>query len=301
VTVKLEWVIVQLGRLLGRVHGRARADAALYWLSRAVAVLRSPGAIGCVRIGRLRLLVPLDDAGLRFSYVAGRYEPDVERLAAAILRPGDTAVDVGANIGWHALRFAGLVGSGGRVVAFEPGPRQRWLLERSVHLTGLDERVIVCPQAVGDKQGNALLYEDRSAGLKSSIHAHDWLDREDPVGVELTTLDAALPALTAEPPRLLKIDVEGAEESVLRGAISMFLDAPPSFVIVELSSMRNARDVVELLQASGYEAVRLARGQIEPAQLVLPDVSAQAPDAEGFTYTNVCFRRRGQGSSNGAR
>ncbi len=294
-TAALERAIVRLGRLVGRLHGRPRADAALYWLSRAVGALRSPDAIACVRQGHLRLLVPLGDAGLRFSYVAGRYEPDIERWAAAVLRPGDVAIDVGANVGWHALRFAGLVGARGRVVAFEPGPRPRALLERSVHLSALAGQVDVRGQALADAEGSTALYEDGSAGLTSSILAHDWLDREHPISVDVTTLDAVLSGLVLPPVRLLKIDVEGAEELVLRGAMATLRDAPPAFVIVELSSMRGARDVVGLLQRHGYEPVRLRRNAIEPAHLTLPATHAAAPGAAGFTYANVCFRRRPQG------
>jgi FkbM family methyltransferase len=285
-------VLLALTRTIGRRQGHRDADIALYWLNRGLGRWIGRDDVRHARVGEHLLVVPVGDPNLRMSYLAGHNEPDIERLAAAVLRPGDIAVDVGANIGWHTLRFAAAVGPRGHVFAFEPGARARALLATSIELNAWSGRVTVRAEAVGDRTGSTPLYPDGGAGLMSSTYAHGWLRAASAESVTMTTLDASLLPALDRPPRLVKVDVEGTEPEVLRGATRLFDRAPPEFVILELSSMRDGRQTVELMARNGYEGVQLRDGVLRPAAVRAPAPSAASPWEAGFEFRNACFRRR---------
>ena len=102
--------------------------------------------------GEFDLLIPTAEAGL-LSYVTRHgveaIEPGVRAVLQARLRPGATAVDIGANIGVHALTMAKIVGPSGRIVCFEPLPHIASTLERTLRLNGFGERSqVICSAAV---------------------------------------------------------------------------------------------------------------------------------------------------------
>jgi hypothetical protein len=80
----------------------------------------------------------------------GEYSESESRLFSVLLRPGDTVLDVGANMGAHSVALASFVGPAGRVHAFEPGAVTAAFLRANVALNALDERVLVHQVAVGD-------------------------------------------------------------------------------------------------------------------------------------------------------
>ena len=282
-------VLLRLTRQLGTRHGQPRADVPLYWLSKGLGLLAQPETIRRVRVNGYHVALPIGDPGLRLTYLIGHYERDVEQLAAATLRPGDVAVDVGANIGWHTLHFASAVGPRGHVFSFEPAVKPRALLTNSVRLNGWMSRITIRADAVSDHIGAGNLYLDRSAGLMSALRPHDWLETTRPATVPVTTLDHGLMPYLDRPLRLLKIDVEGLEHEVLCGAARMFRDMPPAFVILEISSIRDAAPVLEFMQAHGYAPVSLVHGRLRQTSLSPPPPAAQV-GGPLFEYRNVCFR-----------
>jgi hypothetical protein len=84
----------------------------------------------------------------------GNYEPEVREQIKRWLTPGLTAVDVGANVGWHALLMARIVGPGGRVFAFEPNDSTRARLVAAIDGHRLSQST-VDPRAVSDRLGTA--------------------------------------------------------------------------------------------------------------------------------------------------
>src|SRR5215472_12549003 len=91
--------------------------------------------------GGVRLFVDLADHVIGLNIVRDRYEVDEIRYVRSVLKPGDTAVDVGAHIGFFALQMADMVGATGKVYAFEPVDTNADLLERSILENGFDDRV----------------------------------------------------------------------------------------------------------------------------------------------------------------
>ena len=125
-------------------------------------------------------------------------------------------VDVGANLGWHALHAA-KHRNVDRVIAFEPDPFNAWLLHRNVTENGAGN-VIVETRALGAEPGVATLfhYKSSNAGRHSLAVDHGFGSRQVP----LIDLDGALSGLGFADRRiaLIKIDVEGYEPAVLAGA-----------------------------------------------------------------------------------
>jgi len=146
-------------------------------------------------------------------YYQGHSEPTVARLLKRLLGPGSVFVDVGAHLGEYALLAAAAVGPAGEVHAFEPNPALAQLIRRSVKLNGFGN-VSLYPWAVGDADGEAALKLMPEASL-SYIAA----DGNDAAGVRvrcvrLDTWAAGRDRL----PHVIKVDVEGAEPLVFRGA-----------------------------------------------------------------------------------
>jgi len=135
------------------------------------------------------------------------------KLFKKLVTRGMTVVDVGANIGYYTLLAARLVGNEGKVFAFEPEPQNHVLLLRNIELNGY-RNVVPVRKAVSSKTGTADLFLNRETG------AHSFLrDRQDIIGVttvETVSLDEYFKDREL-PIGIIKIDVEGAELSVLQG------------------------------------------------------------------------------------
>jgi len=149
----------------------------------------------------------------------GTHEPLVTRWMAEFLSaaPRGIAIDIGANLGWHALHVARHPNVE-VVVAFEPDPFNAWLLERNLAENEIGN-VIVESRAVGSAPGTAHLhrYGRNNFGRHSLAADHGQGSRTVPV----TDLDGALAALGFgdRPISLIKIDVEGYEPKVIDGAV----------------------------------------------------------------------------------
>ena len=129
------------------------------------------------------------------------------------VREGDVVFDVGANVGAYTLLFATWVGPAGRVLAFEPASAPREGLTQLVAANALSPRVKTIASAVSAAEGSMTFLADAAAG-ETRIVSHAG---PGTVTVPVTTIDAVC-RREGLLPRLIKIDVEGAELDVLRGA-----------------------------------------------------------------------------------
>ncbi len=159
------------------------------------------------------------------------YEKAVVDYLRARVRPGDCCVDVGAHVGFYALQMAQWTAPGGSVIAFEPNPLARDVLERNVRLNGLDERIAVEPLAVAGAAGRAPLYHGQATSGLSRIGAPNPHSASgEAIDVEVVTLDHYCAAHAALPQWIL-VDTEGYELDVLIGASGLLSDRRISFVI----------------------------------------------------------------------
>jgi FkbM family methyltransferase len=157
-------------------------------------------------VGQLRWRI---DALTSQEFLRGTYEPYMQDAFLKYVRPGNTVFDIGAYAGFHSLFCGLLVGAKGRVFAFEPNPISRCSLESQIRLNRT-LRVETIPYALSDTVGMADF--DAAQGSQSRI---------TPTGkskVEMETLDSLVP-VDLPVPNVIKIDVEGEEEKVLRGSL----------------------------------------------------------------------------------
>ena len=180
--------------------------------------------------GRLRMRLDLDVNYERQIYLNAR---DIVMLEVVrrILRPEDVYVDVGANLGVLVLVAAERIGPGGRIFAFEPSPHVSERLEENLSLNDV-KNVTLIRKACSHDRSTATLYnfEGKSHDTASIGQSQD-ASVADSVTIETVPLDD----IVDEKPRLVKIDVEGAEWLALRGAEKTLFEGEPPHLIVELN------------------------------------------------------------------
>jgi FkbM family methyltransferase len=204
----------------------------------------------------------------RGIYMRGEFDPAVFEPIRAALRRGDIFLDVGANIGWYSFLAAQLVGPEGRVHAFEIDRRPLGCFERTIR-TNRDLPIVLHRLAVGDRVGEVAFIEARESG-------HSRLTRDDGGRhVPMSSLDTVFAGQRVGPIRAIKIDVEGAELHVLRGARRLLEEQRPIVVceLVEegLRVLGGSRaEAIALLRSLGYEVADLP-GAWTPAVIGRPE------------------------------
>jgi FkbM family methyltransferase len=220
---------------------------------RLVAVLTGP-----MRRRDLRVLgghaagLRINLGGSALAYLTGRAEPNVQETLVSVLRPGDVVYDVGANVGFFTMLCARLVGPEGRVYAFEPMPANAAALRHNLALNGLDN-VEVVEAAASDVNGTATLLVSRWSAFHrlegEGFRSRTWQD-ETTLEVRTMRLDEFATRPGVRPPRLVKMDVEGAEPEVIHGLEGLLTGEAKPLVLCELHG-ENPR-YVKLLASLGY-------------------------------------------------
>jgi FkbM family methyltransferase len=187
-----------------------------------------PSAVGSIvtrelRIGERMFSIAGREEDMYFSHFAGAgaYTDDLTPLLAATIQPGWTCFDVGANIGLTSIFMYG-VKPGVGVVAFEPSPIAVELLRRNIETNHLARSIQTVPVAITDHSGT-VAFADMATFLAGShildtAVTHPSAVGIAPIQVPSMTLDEYVGAHQVARLDLLKIDVEGHEEQVLRGA-----------------------------------------------------------------------------------
>jgi FkbM family methyltransferase len=171
------------------------------------------------------------------------------------LRPGDTVVDAGANVGMFTYAAAEAVAPDGRVHVFEPLAWAAEAITANIERNRLGGRVTLYPIAVADRAGTVRFASDLDVSSHIEFVAGSSFNKQS-TEVPTDTLDATLPA---GPIALAKIDVEGAELLALQGFREHLAAGNPPVVMIEahngtLKKMGSSRvEVLELLRDLGYE------------------------------------------------
>jgi FkbM family methyltransferase len=152
------------------------------------------------------------DHSVSLPIAYGAYEKHMLSFFDSHLKKGKVALDIGANIGLYTMQFARLVGAGGSVIAFEPNSENCRLLMLSMQRNGF-KNIELIPVALSDKRGANLFTTAIGTNGTFIDERHDLMSRGCSV-VPTLTLDS----LNIENVDLMKLDVEGAEYMVLRGA-----------------------------------------------------------------------------------
>lgn len=159
-------------------------------------------------------------------FISGKYCSARIAEIQAVVKTGDTVVDIGANVGYFTLLFAKLVGKEGKVYSFEPDPRNFQLLQRTLERNGLTQ-VKAVQKAVSDKADEFLLYQTASWAantLTSSEHVST-------VSVQVVALDEFLSDESNI--SFIKMDMDGSEPLAIQGMTQLIRRSPNLTVLAE--------------------------------------------------------------------
>lgn len=184
------------------------------------------------------------------DYFQGAVEPEVQRALVEHLRAGMTVYDIGANIGFFSLLAARLVGSEGRVIAFEADPDVAARLRENAARNGFSW-ITVEEKAVWSETGDVRFARSDPAASPDFGLGHVQTDgaAKNSIGVAAVSLDKY--AERAPAPDFVKCDVEGAEAEVVRGARRLLAKKRPG-VLCELHCEENRRILGEEFARLGY-------------------------------------------------
>ena len=163
-----------------------------------------------------RLTVSNSDLGLGlYLRTKGEFEPVQTKTFIRTVKKGDKVADIGANVGYYTILASKLVGPKGRVYAFEPDPDNRVLFNKNLELNAC-KNVVVSPFALSDEAGKDYLVKDSVNPGESTLSASKKGKR---IEIQKITLDSYLENEGVKALDVAKVDVEGAEIAVLKGAL----------------------------------------------------------------------------------
>lgn len=185
-------------------------------------------------------------------------------VARALCKDGGTIIEIGANAGSETVAFADIVGSKGKVYAFEPLPENLAALNNNITLNGF-ENVIVLPFAASDQCGQVFFKRPplEYTGIGHIVSSPE-VSQESIIEVQTVTLDSWLTTKQLTEVKVLFVDVEGAEISVLRGSKSLIATFRP-FIVLEADNNHQKRfgSTLEILYSEisshGYQVFPISR------------------------------------------
>jgi FkbM family methyltransferase len=253
--------LVRTDEFSARYEAMARSGLVRPGTVRPHPIFLGDRVLGWTHCGQRIYLAPHDvDLTPRILF-DGSWEPHVEETIRRLARPGDTVIDLGANVGYHTIVLGTAVGPQGKVFAFEANPMMMPLLEATVAVNGFQGWVQLFSCAILDQAGTISLawapnhYGSGNVVPKAFIagYADGYPSRVD---VPAETLDSLL-AEQVSMIDLIHMDIEGSEPLALRGAERLIERSPTLKILTEWSiNMMGARadigSYVSWLSASGF-------------------------------------------------
>lgn len=263
-------------------------------------LLRLPkGSVICPTLFDFDILVnPVVDKGVERSiYYFGEYEAGTLNVLRKFLNEGDVFLDVGANIGFLSLAVACFVRENGLVYAVEPHPDTYQILVRNIRLNHI-KNVYPMNIALGSKVSEARIYDnlDINRGSASLLRPPNMSEKMGKP-VKVTTIDMLLESRQIRLPKLIKIDVEGFELEVLKGARTFLSSTQAPALCVEFSELHptyggNLLDIYEFINSvNDYYFFKLNCGKAVPSELVRISKKEELPYHDNvFCFLDKHFR-----------
>jgi FkbM family methyltransferase len=199
-------------------------------------------------------------------YFTSTYEVKIDQLFEKYVKPGSTVIDIGANIGLHTLRSALLTGDKGKVIAIEPSTWAINKLQRNLALNpNLTEIIDIRQHALGETVVRSV-----SLGFQSSYRL-TGKNEITPEIVDVLTLDLVLEQTKLSRTDFIKIDVDGHELQILRGAKGILSGTKPA-LIVEFTPSYSVNDLNELTEIEDY-LQSLGYSSYTDDELIVPSVT----------------------------
>ncbi len=187
----------------------------------------------------------MDEAVAAHLIARGYWENWIHKVVCALVQPGDSIIEVGANFGYYTVAMAREAGPEGSILAFEANPGLAELVRRTVHFNGYSPTVKVIAKAASDKAGTLSFATSRRNAGGGTISTKPQALGPDSmlVTVETITLDSIAP----DGVRFIRMDAEGSEPLILRGA-ERLLQRPDIVVCMEW-------DVVQMSARADLDAL----------------------------------------------
>jgi len=208
-------------------------------------------------------LVVSKDDGNNYYY-DGFYEIGTLQVMSDCLEPGDTFLDIGASVGQMSLHASTLVGKKGKVLAFEPHPQRYNSLIEAITINQRTN-VTAYQTGLGEVEDELKLYTDRVSPSLMADGEHDGTYES----VRVLKLDSVLRNENTSTVRMIKIDVEGFELNVLRGA-SELLSSPDAPIICmehEVYASDTLASLRYLSEINKYQFFNLTRTKTRVSKL----------------------------------
>jgi len=217
----------------------------------------------------------------------GQWEAAVHKVVLSLLRPGDVVIEVGANVGFHTVGMASAVGSAGSVTALEANPLMTDLLNRSMRINGFADRVNVINKAAMDREGTISFVTSRSQSGGGYVSIWENSVHSDGVFSDIPSI--ALDNLGHDRVDLIRVDAEGCEPFVLRGAERLIVSNPDivicmEWMVYQMQSRASVQDFVDWMVARG-----LMFWRIEADRSLRP---VHATDLVGLGPSEIIASRR---------
>jgi FkbM family methyltransferase len=204
----------------------------------------------------------------------GNFEISEIGFVEKFLRTGMTVLDIGAHHGLYTLLASKRVGQAGKVFAFEPSPRERRLLEQHLRLNFCSNvRVQSVALGVSTTTTDLFLVDGEENGC-NSLRPPTVDGKTTPVKVQVVSLDEWLEEHGNPAVDFIKLDVEGGELDVLKGAMKMLSRVPRPVIFAEIQDIRtrswgySAREITLELRSRGYHLFQIAEdgrlGEMKP-------------------------------------
>lgn len=197
------------------------------------------------------------------------YEPEVSQILIKLLKQGDYFIDIGAHIGYFSLWAALLVGEEGKVLTCEPEQNNYLKIIKNIGMNNF-ENIRLLNVAVGDqcKTVQFFINEDNGGGHALwDVSKHPFNERSRihrrSMTVNMITIDHLFEYYQLNKVKLLKIDTEGAEHQVLRGALTVLSQGKISYIIAEINRFgleqmgTNEMQLRSFMEAFGYNTYLL--------------------------------------------
>jgi FkbM family methyltransferase len=192
----------------------------------------------------------------------GGFENIERSFVERFLRPGMTVLDIGAHHGFYTLLASRKVGPAGRVLAVEASPRERGKLDLHLRINRC-KNVQVESRGLGEAEADGELYlvKGSQSGC-NSLRKPEVSDSAEVIPVRIGRLDNVLRDRQIEKVDFVKLDVEGAELSVLKGAPQLLMNRPRPAILAEVQDIRTrpwgypAREIIRYLAAADYRWFR---------------------------------------------
>ncbi len=255
-----------------------------------VSRLKDPTAIAEVQ-GHKMLLDQND--GMALS-IRGIYEPVETGLLNGEIKKGDVVFDIGANIGYHTLIAARLVGPDGKVIAFEPDPTNFGLLKNNVEMNGY-QNVILVQKAVANRTERIRLF--LSEDNKGDHRIYDPNDGRTSIEIEAVRLDDFLADFGGRVD-FMKMDIQGAEGGAVQGMPDLLKKNRRLKIVSEFWPFglrqfgTEPAEYIDLFVKQGFvlHEIDERRRTIRPADI--PGIMERCTQ-ENKRYTNLFFVREG--------